>query len=520
MSHLSPDQAQWLLMLPEWLLLLAAIIVPFVGTTKGSRARSSLTTFLVVAAFAVVVWMLSGGPYGFLQYVYHGDAPAELLFLDTLEVSTFALFFKLVFLLVGVLVLLVSRDYLGEDAETAEYYVLTSLALLGMLVVAGARDLLTLFVGLETAALSSYVLAGYHRRDKRTTEAATKFFVIGSLSAAITLYGISLVYAVAGTIRFDEVATALAANDAPTVPLLLAVAFLVAGFGFKITSVPFHMWAPDVYDGAPTPVSALLSGASKKMGFVALFKVFFIALVAAKFQFDVLVGILAVLTMTVANVAALMQTRIKRILAWSSIAQAGYIMIALVVGTSFAVTGGLFHILTHAVMAGGAFVLVGILAARGIDDSLDSYRGLSKRAPFVSLAMAFLMFSLAGIPPLAGFASKFVLFGGAIDAGVAQNNNWFLFLAVAGIVNSAISLAYYVRVVRACYVDEPAPVADASTQQAAAAGATASPILLSTGAAFALAIVFVLTILMGVWPGPFIDFAQGAADSLLAAAAP
>jgi len=484
-----------LLLGPELLLLVGAILIPFLPVTDGGRLRSRLTTFLLFAALVVVLCMISGDYYDWM------GIDATRLPFGVFEVTGFALFFKVVFLSVALLVSLVSSDYLAERRQAAEYYSLLLLGTLGMMVVASARDLITLFVGLETAVVASFTLAGYRRREAGSSEAAMKFFIVGALSAALTLYGISLVYAVAGTVDLYELATVLTAGGGTRPALLVAIAFLIAGFGFEITAVPFHMWAPDVYQGSPDPVSAYISGASKKMGFAAVFKLLFVGLIAFKLQWNLLVGILAVLTMTVANLAALQQTSLKRILAWSSIAQAGYIMIAIPVGTEFGLTGGFFHIFTHALMAGGAFILVAILGARGIGDHLDAYRGLHKREPLAAVTLSLLALSLAGIPPLAGFASKLVLFGGAIDQGVRADDAWLLFLAVAGIVNSALSLVYYARIVRTVYVDESEEVP--------------ARMALPWPSVAVLVLLLLATIVVGVWPKPFYEMSRIAAQSLL-----
>jgi F420H2 dehydrogenase subunit N len=487
----------WALVAPEALLLAGALLIPFLPTAPGSRLRSRLTGLLLLGALLLVAWMASGGYYGALPGL---DASQTVAF-GVFEVTAFALFFKTVFLAVALLVIFVSSDYLAEKTQSAEYYSLLLVGTAGMMVVASARDLVTLFVGLETAVVASFTLAGYRRREAGSSEAATKFFIVGALSAALTLYGISLVYAVAGTVDLYELGAVIKAGATTRPALLVALAFLVAGFGFEITAVPFHMWAPDVYQGSPDPVSAFISGASKKMGFAAVFKVLFVALLAVKLQWGILVGILAVLTMTVANFAALQQTSLKRLLAWSSIAQAGYIMIAIPVGTEFGLTGGFFHIFTHALMAGGAFVLVAMLGARGVGDQLEGYRGLYKREPLAAATLSLMALSLAGIPPLAGFASKFVLFGGAISEGVRADNNWLLFLAVAGILNSALSVVYYARIVRTVYVDD-AP--DVPARMA-----------LPWTSAAVLVLLLVLTVLIGVWPQPFFEFSRVAAQSLL-----
>ncbi|MCX8104132.1 MAG: proton-conducting transporter membrane subunit, partial [Candidatus Bipolaricaulota bacterium] len=230
--------------------------------------------------------------------------------------------------------------------------------------------------------------------------------------------------------------------------------FVLAGFGFKITVVPFHFWAPDVYEGAPAPVTALLAAGSKKMGFLALIKIFLMSLVALELEWGLLFGVLALLTMTVGNLLALVQSSVKRMLAYSSIAHAGYILIAFAVGTEYGLVGGLFHIVTHAVTTAGLFLIVALLAAKGLGEEYASYSGLNRRQPLVALVLSLSLLSLAGVPPLPGFQSKFVLFGSAVDAGLA-NQSWLVLLAIAGVVNSALSLAFYARLIKVAYVDEP-----------------------------------------------------------------
>ncbi len=491
----------WLLLLPELILVLGALIVPFLGFYfKGRLVRPAATLIFLGTSLSAVTWLLWGTAK---IYVAEYADQNHILF-NFFEVTPFALYFKFVFLGVASLVALVSSDYIRQDREPTEYYALMLIATFGMMVVASARDLITLFVGFETAALASYGLVAFRKLELGATESATKFFIIGSLSAGLTLYGISLIYAVAGTVNIYDLSILLNDIDGPMRgALLLGVGFLIAGFGFEASIVPFHMWAPDVYHGAPDTVSAFLAAGNKKMGFAALLKVFLVGLVAVKLQWEMLIGILAVLTMTVGNLAALQQTSLKRILAWSSIAQAGYILIALAVGTTYALTGGLFHILTHAIMKGGAFVLVALMAVRGIGDNLDQWRGVGRRYPLVGFAMALIMLSMAGIPPLAGFWSKFILFSSAVDVGLDDGRQWLLWLAVAGILNSAISLYYYARVIRAMYVEETEPMKAVAVNKIAAGGVMA-----------ALTVVVTL-LLFGFWPQPLIQFASSAAESLL-----
>jgi NADH-quinone oxidoreductase subunit N len=288
---------------------------------------------------------------------------------------------------------------------------------------------------------------------------------------------------------------------------------LLAGFGYKIAMVPFHNYAVDVYEGAPSTVGGFLAAGSKQMGFAAIFKVFFLGLFAVKANWDVLVGLLAIITMIVGNVAALRQTNLKRMLAYSSIAQAGYILIALVVGANadpaigaYALTGGLFHIVTYSFMKAGAFIALAAAATWGIGEEMSDWKGISKRAPFLAFAMAIFMLSFAGIPPLAGFASKFYLFGSAIQAASAASAGYatlYYSLALVGIATSAISLVYYWRVIRVMYMEE----------------GEGRRISVTNAAAIAVTLAVIGTILMGILPSTVIELSRNAADSMFTALA-
>jgi len=413
---------------------------------------------------------------------------------------------------VGIIVVLSSPEYIRNDRNQGEYYSLILLAITGMTIVAESADLITLFVGLEISGISSFALSGFRKTERRSAEAATKYFIVGGFSSALTLFAISLLYGVAGTTNIEGIHAAM--TD-PTRPewlgdhngdpiLLLAIVLLMAGFGFKIAAVPFHMWAPDVYEGAPTPISGFLAAASKKMGFAAFFKVFLVGLIFSITQWEEAAAALAILTMTVGNVIAVSQTNIKRMLAYSSIAQAGYILIVLPVGTQYAVAGGLFHILTHAFMKSGAFMVVAAMGAVAVGEKLDDFKGLAKRAPFLALAMTLFLLSLAGIPPLAGFSSKFVLFASAVKASVA-GPDWLIWLAIAGVLNSALSLYYYARVIKYMYMEKGA-------QDSIKLNLTP---LLKT----AIAVAAVMVVVIGIYPDPVINVCREAAETFIRLAA-
>ncbi|HOE52241.1 MAG TPA: NADH-quinone oxidoreductase subunit N [Methanomassiliicoccales archaeon] len=477
---------------PELILALFAIAVPAVNIlVKDSR---------FLAGFS-----LAGVGLSMLAVVMHFVEGTGRVVFDTglLVLDDFSGLFMLVFLTVAFLVILASIRYIEDERHKAEYYSLILLATVGMMLVAASTDLFVLYIGIEITSLSSYALVAFRKKDIKGAEAATKYFIFGGISSAFTLFGISLVYGLTGTTSFQEVGVLVGTLDGYREMLWLALVMVMVGFGFKVAMVPFHSWAPDVYEGAPTTITAMLAAGSKKMGFVAMFKFFLIGMLAIKADWDVVVAILSIVTMTLGNLAALNQTSIKRMLAYSSIAQAGYILMALPVGTEYAVTGGIFHILTHAFMKGGAFIAVATLATVAIGDRISDYKGLAKRSNFMAFSITILLFSLAGIPPLAGFASKVVLFSSPI-MGTVAGSEWMVWLAVAGIINSAISLYYYARVVKYMYVDELDE------------GAPSERLKLPKGMAAAVAICVLAVIGIGVFPEYFIQLCQNAAQALFA----
>lgn len=475
---------------PEIILAIVAGILLFL---KGRRLQ-----YLAIAGLLLASLSLFFLPQGRMLYAM-------------VEIDLFSLFFKGLFLVIGFLIVLGSGSFIAGEKNEAEYYALLLFATTGMLVVSSAADLIALFIGFELSSLSTYALAAYFKKSEESTEAATKFFIIGALSSSIALYGISLIYGVSGTTDIKSLAVNLAGAEMGFM-FNLGMALLLAGFAFKITAVPFHLWAPDVYQGAPTTITALLSTGSKKMGFAALFKILLAGLLALKLEWVYLTAALAILTMTMGNLTAIPQNNIKRLLAYSSIAQAGYILIAFPVGTEYALAGGLFHVITHSLMTAGAFLIIAALSTAGVSEDLEDYKGLSKRSPVMAFAMAVLLLSLVGIPPLAGFASKFVLFSSAIEAAV-EKENWLVWLAIAGILNSALSLYYYARVIKHMYVDE-IPIALKTQLEA---NPTSPQVIVPTGMFYAVMIALGLTIVLGLYPGPLLDFLLRASRVLLGA---
>jgi NADH-quinone oxidoreductase subunit N len=467
---------------------------------------------LVLTAGALLVLivdvLLPKGRQAVLAWVTLGVLAATLysltLFLDThrevahglIAVDRFALFFKIVFLIAAAITVLMSVRYLEiEGAPAGEYYFLILCATLGMMIMAGGIDLITLFIGLETMAVSFYILAGFIKPNQRSNEAAVKYFLLGAFSLGILLYGMSLMYGLSGTTSLRTMATAFAGLETDR-RLVLAVILVVAGMGFKIAAVPFHMWAPDVYEGAPTPVTAFLSVGSKAASFAMLLRIFVEGLPSMGADWRLLFEVLAIVTMTVGNVAALTQSNMKRMLAYSSIAHAGYVLIGVVAGTARGVTATLIYLFIYSFMQLGAFSIIVLLRRRDIvGDELKDFSGLSTRNPLAAFAMLLFMLSLGGIPPTAGFMGKFWLFGAAIEAG-------YVWLAVIAVLNSAISLYYYIRVVVFMYLKK----------ESIGSEPVAGPSL-----ALAVAVAVVATLALGVYPGWLFEVAEASARTLGAA---
>jgi NADH-quinone oxidoreductase subunit N len=410
-----------------------------------------------------------------------------------LAVDRFALFFKIVFLVAAAITVLMSIRYLEmEGASPGEYYFLILCATLGMMIMAGGIDLITIFIGLETMAVSFYILAGFIKPSQRSNEAAVKYFLLGAFSLGILLYGMSLMYGLSGTTNLRSMAGAFVGQEHDP-RLVLAVILVAAGVGFKIAAVPFHMWAPDVYEGAPTPVTAFLSVGSKAASFAMLLRIFLEGLPAMSADWRLLFWVLSAVTMTVGNIAAVTQTNLKRMLAYSSIAHAGYVLIGIVVGTPRGVTATLVYLLVYAFMQLGAFSVIVLMRRNDVvGDELKDFSGLSFRNPMAAFAMLLFMLSLGGIPPTAGFMGKLWLFGAAIDAG-------YYWLAVIGVLNSAISLYYYIRVVVFMYLKNETIGSEPS----------ASPSL-----TLALGVAIAATLVLGVYPQLLFKVADASARSL------
>ena len=474
--------------LPELVLTAGALLVLIadVALPKAQRGALAWVTLLALGATAV-----SLAPFTSTRVeVAHG----------LLAVDQFALFFKVVFLLAAAITVLMSVRYLAvEGASPGEYYFLILCATLGMFIMAGGIDLITIFIGLETMAVSFYILAGFIKPNQRSNEAAVKYFLLGAFSLGILLYGMSLMYGLSGTTNLRVMATQFTGQEKDP-RLILAVILVVAGVGFKIAAVPFHMWAPDVYEGAPTPITAFLSVGSKAASFAMLIRIFVEGLPAMNADWRLLFEVLAIVTMTVGNVAAVTQSNVKRMLAYSSIAHAGYVLIGIVAWSPTnprGITATLIYLTVYSFMQLGAFAVIVLLRRQDVvGDELKDFSGLHFRNPFAAFAMLLFMLSLGGIPPTAGFMGKFWLFSAAIDAH-------YYWLAVIGVLNSAISLYYYIRIVVFMYLKKETMGSQPSTTPALSV---------------ALGVAVLGTLVLGVYPRLLFELAELSARTLGVAA--
>ena len=489
-------------LLPALLLAATGLALLLVDTIRpDARSNTSMAVVGAVgslAALAASVWLTASGGVS-------PDGGAVYLFADAVKVDTLALFFTAIFASVTALVLVAAHDYFHDHANPAAFYSLVTFAATGMALLAAANSLAVVFVALEMVSLPSYVLVAYLKDNRGSVEAGLKYFLVGALSSAIFLFGISLVYAATGSLILADIASASIEGLAGV--LGVGVVMMIGGVAFKTASVPFHFWAPEAYEGAPAPVSAFLSSASKAAGFVVAFRVFTEAFplemaVSANVDWMLAFAVLAAVTMTLGNFAAAVQEEVKRMLAYSSIGHAGYALIGVAALTVDGPANGtvmgaaMAHLLVYGFMNTGAFLFVAMAERWGVGRTFEDYAGLARRAPVASTAMAVFMFSLAGVPPFAGFFSKYFLFQAAIDNG-------FLWLAALGAVNSVVSLYYYSRVVKALWLDDP-------ESSSALDAIDVRPTALYAAVVFAA----VATVLLLPGFGPVIETAEAAASAL------
>src|SRR3989338_4151869 len=470
-----------------------AVAIPLISISRKDRGSSSFYGAIALGA------LLASIGYVIYQFVSGNVAQSAIFSEDVLVDDAFGGLFAIAMLIVAIMTTVASFNYMRKHKHPAVYFSLILLSAIGMVFVAYSTDLVMLFVAWELMSIPTYILAGYMKKDPSSNEAALKYFLFGALSSAIIIYGISIAYGLAGSTNIGDVIKTFATIDSEMLPLaLLAIGMFVAGFGFKMGLVPFHMWLPDTYEGAQPTISALLAAGTKKAGFAAALRVIVMGSIALSLDWTFAIGIIAVMTMTVGNIAAIMQKNLARVLAYSSIGHAGYILIGLAIApyTTIGIQGSLFHILNHAVMKGAAFIAVAGIITTLASSHLDKIKGLGRSMPITSLGLVISLLALAGVPPLNGFWSKLILFGAALDAGPIAP--WAPWLAIAGVLNSALSLAYYGWIIRKMYFE----------------GETAKRVKepASVVAVMIFSIIFIVGI--GVYPDPIIQFVETAVPSL------
>lgn len=474
----------WHAVAPELTLLAVGALLTLLDVALLERGRKLMSAVAGLGLLAAMIPVLTLAV----------DGTERTMFGGAFVVDDFALVMKALFLLAGYVVVLMSTNYVSDgDYWENEYYGLLLASLMGMVLMASARDLITIFVALELLSIPAYLLVAWRKRDLRGNEAGMKYFLMGVFASAVMLYGMSLLYGAAGSTQLYEIGAAISEGD--SLPLVtLGVVFTLIGFAFKVSAVPFHTWAPDVYQGAPTPITAFLAVASKTAGFVALLQLVFVAFPGRDDVYQPLFWVLAMITMTVGNVIALRQTNIVRLFAYSGVAQAGYMIAALAVAGDTgdgALQAIVTYLIIYAAMNLGAFAVIIAVSRKTRSGEITSWGGLFEYAPGLAVAMTVFLFSLAGIPPLAGWFAKFAIFKVLVDA----DDWWGYSLAVAVAVNSVIALYYYANIAREMFMN-PAPDGDTA------------PIRVPFALVAAVGLTAVVTVVLGVVPGAVLHFSE------------
>lgn len=460
--------------LPELVLFAFAILVMLADMTSNDKREGlrGVVPWLALVGVGVTA-IICGNIWSTPIASFQGAAILD----------NFALGLKLIVLIATALAILLSVNYMPRvNKQVGEYYTLLLLCAIGMMLMGSATDLMVVFLALETFSLALYIMCSLNRANPRSSEAGMKYLLLGAFASAFFVYGAALVYGATGSTQYAAIAEALISRTGQPGLLYPGIALLVVGFGFKVSLVPFHMWTPDVYQGAPTPVTAFMSVGTKAAAFAAFIRVLLSALPTEHATWSWMLALLAVVTMTVGNFAALRQTSLKRMLAYSSIAHAGYVLVGLVGGTSGSANAAIFYLFTYAFMNIGAFAVIIVLERANENDALQNRAaGIGKRWPMLALVMAIFMFSLSGVPPLAGFFGKLFVFKAAVDGGYA----W---LAAVAMLNSAVAAYYYLRITVAMYLEEPT-------------GETLTEAPARTTINIGLAVAAIFTVVIGLYPG-------------------
>lgn len=471
-----PTSSDYLRFLPEILLTVIATLIMVMDGINERRGSPLYGNISIAALIAAIV----------ASFAAFGDpGPA---FSGMLLVDGFATFFRVLVLGVGILAVLMSYRYLDrEKAEPGEYHALILFSIVGQCIMVTANELIMIFIGLEISSIATYILAGYLRDDKRNNEAALKYFLLGSFATGFFLYGISFIYGLTGSTNLSLIHAQVGTGVAP-VMVGVSSALMLVGLGFKVSGAPFQVWAPDVYQGAPAPVSAFMSAGPKAAAFAILLRIFMTAFPAIGSGWEPMVWVSALLSMTIGNFAALSQSNIKRLLAYSSIAHAGYVLVAVTAQSTTGTAAAMFYLVAYALMNVGAFAVVTHLAGKGEQHvSVEDFSGLASRQPLTAGLLTVFLLSMIGVPLTAGFFGKFYIFQAALQSHL-------VWLAVLGLLNSAVAAYYYLRILVVMYMKEPCE-------------ATLNLEPLSTGLRIALILPAIGTFVLGIFPGLILNFA-------------
>ncbi|MGD9503590.1 MAG: NADH-quinone oxidoreductase subunit N [Syntrophobacteraceae bacterium] len=469
---------------PEIIVAAFGLGILLMQSAKSRWMKDCFGYVSLIGVLAAIV-MVVKGPASF-------DMKAvEYSFNNMWVVDNYARFFKVIFLLGTGLTILISMKYLNDESMMhGEYFALVLFATLGMMVMASGAELITIFLGIELMSLSLYALAGFTRTRLASNEAALKYFLLGSFATGFLLYGIALIYGSTGTTDINAISKFIHTASLQQSPMIIiGMGLLVVGFGFKTAAAPFHMWTPDVYEGAPAPITAFMSAGPKAAAFAAFARVFLEALPTLQTEWTAVIWVMAALTMSIGNIIALVQTNIKRMLAYSSIAHAGYVLVAFLAAGELGVSSIMYYMLAYTFMNLGAFAIITVMAGKGEEKvHIDDYKGLGYKYPFAGVAMSLFLFSLAGIPPTGGFMGKFYIFQAAINEG-------YIGLAIIGVLNSVVSVYYYLRVTVAMYFQSPS-----STTQ----GSDAPALVLSPALLLAIVVAAYGVLSLGLFPAKYV----------------
>jgi NADH-quinone oxidoreductase subunit N len=444
----------------------------FIGKDKSILVFMSLTGLLMAAISSLAKFNLPVHSFNGAYVVDH-----------------LSVFFTFIFCISSAMAILLSVDFnKREEIKVGEYYSLILFCTVGMIVLASSTDMIMIFLGIEIISISLYILAGVRRKDIKSNEAALKYFLLGAFATGFLLYGMALIYGSTGSTKLSIISKVVSEGQIISEPLMLmGVVLLIIGFSFKIAAVPFHMWAPDVYQGAPTPVTAFMAVGPKAASLAAFYRVMTEAMPELSYSWEILLCIVSVLSMFIGNLGAIMQTNIKRLIAFSSVSHVGYLLIAIIAKSSLSSSSLMFYMLTYAFMIFGVFGIVILLGRKGDENlEIENYSGLAYKHPIIALTMTIFLLSLGGLPPLAGFVAKFYIFSAALKEG-------YLILVIIAVLNSAISLYYYLKVIVFMYMKEPVKPFNI----------TLSPMTL-----LVIAISVFGTIQLGIYPDPIISLAQ------------